>query len=83
LANLSFAARIDDPEFVRMGMNVDETRCEREPVATDALVRFASGEVADRNDSAVRNGDVGGVWRPPAAVEDPGALEDRPEQRLT
>jgi hypothetical protein len=64
-------------------MNVDETRREREPVATDAFVRVAIGEVSDRNDSAVRDGDVGGVWRPAAAVVDPGALEDRPEQRLT
>ena len=64
-------------------MNVDETRCEREPAAGDAFVRIAIGEVPDRNDSAVRDGDVGGVWRPAAAVVDPGALEDGLEQRLT
>ena len=64
-------------------MNVDETGCEREPFAEDAFVRVAFGKVPDRNDSAVRDGDVGGVWRSAAAVVDPGALEDRPEQRLT
>jgi hypothetical protein len=64
-------------------MNVDETRCECEPIAGDAFVRIAVGEVPDRNDSAVGDGDVGGVWLSAAAVVDPGALEDRPEQRLT
>ena len=66
-----------------MGMDIDEARCNREPVAGDALVRIAIGQVPDRNDSAVGDGDVGRVWRPTEAVIDPGSLEDRPEQRLT
>jgi hypothetical protein len=64
-------------------VHVDETRCEREPVARDAFVRIAVGKIADRDDRTVGNGDVGRVWRPAQAVVDPRALEDRPEQRLT
>jgi hypothetical protein len=64
-------------------VHVDETRREREPVAGDAFARVAVGEIADRDDGTVGDGDVRGVWRPAQAVIDPRALEDRPEQRLT
>ena len=83
MANLAFTARIDEPKFVGVGMNVDETRREREPVAGHALVRVAVGEIPDRDDSAVGDGYVGNVRRCAESVVDPGALEDRPEQRLT
>ena len=64
-------------------MNVDKTRREREPVAGHALVRVAVGEIPDRDDSAVGDGHIGDEWRSTESVVDPGALEDRPEQRLT
>jgi hypothetical protein len=64
-------------------MDVDEARRERKAGTRDALVRVAVGEVPDRDDPAVGNGDVGGVWLPTASVVDAGSLEDRPEQRLT
>jgi hypothetical protein len=83
LANLAFAAPVDEPQLVGMGMNVDEARREREAGTRDALVRVAVGEVPDRDDPAVGDGDVGGVWLPAVSVVDAGALEDRPEQRLT
>jgi hypothetical protein len=66
-----------------MGMNVDESRREGKPGARDAFVRVAVGEVPDRDDAAVGDRDVGGVRSGARAVVDPGALEDRPEQRLT
>jgi hypothetical protein len=83
LPNLAFTPRIDEPKLVGMGMNVDEARCECEPVAGHALVRVAFGEIPDRNDSAVGDRDVGDEWRSTESVVDPWALEDRPEQRLT
>jgi hypothetical protein len=64
-------------------MNVDETRRDREPGAGYALVRIAFGQIPDRDDSAVGDGNIGDVWRCAESVVDPGALEDRPEQRLT
>jgi hypothetical protein len=64
-------------------MYVDEARREREPFAEDAFVRIAAGEISDRDDSAVSDGDVGGERRTAQPVKDSGALEDRPEQRLT
>jgi len=66
-----------------MGVDVDEARCQREPIAGDALVRIAIGQVPDRNDPAVGDCDVGRERRAAASVEDTGPLEDRPEQRLT
>jgi hypothetical protein len=66
-----------------MGVHVDETGREREPVAGDAFARIAVGKISDRDDLPVGDGDVRGVWRPAQAVVDPRALEDRPEQRLT
>jgi hypothetical protein len=83
LANLSFAAWIDEPELVGMGVDVDKPRREREAVARHAVARIAFGEIPDRDDSAVGDGDVGDVRRCAESVVDPGALEDRPEQRLT
>jgi hypothetical protein len=83
LTNFTFAARIDEPQLVGMGMDVDEARRERKAGTRDALVRVAVGEVPDGDDSAVRDGDVGGVWRSAVSVVDAGPLEDRPEQRLT
>jgi general stress protein YciG len=65
-----------------MGMYVDEARGEREPVTRDALVRVAIGQVPDRNDPAVGDGDVGRERRAAASVEDAGPLEDRPEQEF-
>ena len=64
-------------------MYVDKSRRERKPVARDAFVRVAVGEIADRDDAAVGDRDVGGVRSGARAVVDPGPLEDRPEQRLT
>jgi len=64
-------------------VHVDETRRKREPVAGGAFARIAVGEIADRDDLPVGDGNVGGVRRPAQAVVDPRALEDRPEQRLT
>jgi len=64
-------------------MDVDEARRQCESVARNAFVRVAVGEITDRGDAAVGNGDVGGERRVARAVVDPGALEDRPEQRLT
>ena len=64
-------------------MNVDESRCEREALAGHALMRVASGQIPDCDDSAVRDGDICDVRRSAESVVDPGALEDRPEQRLT
>jgi hypothetical protein len=66
-----------------MGVYVDKARRDRKPFAGDALVRIAAGEVSDRDDPAVGDGDVGREWRSAGPVEDLGALEDRPEQRLT
>jgi hypothetical protein len=83
LTNFAFAAAVDEPELVGMGMDVDEARCEREPVGRYAFVRIAIGKVPDRDDPAVGDGDIGGERRSAEAVKDPGALEDRPEQRLT
>jgi hypothetical protein len=83
LADLSFTARIDEPKLVGMGMDVNESRREREAVAGHAFVRVAIGEIPDRDDSAVGDGDVGDVRRCAESVVDPGALEDRPKQRLT
>jgi hypothetical protein len=64
-------------------MNVDEAGRKREPVARDALVRIAIGEVPDRDDPSVRDGDIGGERFAALSVIDAGALQDRPEQRLT
>jgi hypothetical protein len=64
-------------------MDVDEAWREREPFAGDAFVRIAAGEVSDCDDSAVGDGDIGGERRTAQPVKDSGALEDRPEQRLT
>jgi hypothetical protein len=64
-------------------MYVDEARCERKPFAGYAFVRIAAGEVSDRDDPAVGDGDVGRERRSAESVKDSRALEDRPEQRLT
>ena len=64
-------------------MDVDEPWCERQSVAGHALVRVAFGEIPDRDDPTVGDGDVGDERRCAESVEDPGALEDRPKQRLT
>jgi hypothetical protein len=83
LTNFAFAAAVDDPEFVGMGMYVDKARCDREPFAGNAFVRIAAGEVSDRDDPAVGDGDVGRERRAARSVKNLRALEDRPEQRLT
>jgi hypothetical protein len=83
LANFPFAAAVDEPELVGMGMDVDEARRECEPLGRDALVRIAVGKVPDRDDPTVGDGDISGERRSAEAVKDQGALEDRPEQRLT
>ena len=64
-------------------MDVDEAWCKREPFAKDALARIAIGQVPDRNDPAVGDGDVGGERFSTASVVDAGPFEDRPDQRLT
>jgi hypothetical protein len=64
-------------------MDIDEAGRKRKPLAEDAFVRIAIGEVPDCNDSTVGDRDVGGVRRSAASVKDARALEDRPEQRLT
>ncbi|HEV2740873.1 MAG TPA: hypothetical protein VIW69_11365 [Candidatus Elarobacter sp.] len=64
-------------------MNVDEARRKREPVTRNAFVRIAIGKVPDRDDPAVRDGDIGGERFAALSVVDAGALQDRPEQRLT
>jgi hypothetical protein len=46
-------------------------------------VRVAIGEVPDRNDAPVGDGNVGDERRTTASIVDAGSLEDRPEQRLT
>ncbi|WP_317995541.1 hypothetical protein [Vulcanimicrobium alpinum] len=64
-------------------MDIDEARRKSKSITRNSFTRFAVGEVPDRNDPAVRDGDIGGVRRITGAVVDSGALEDRPEQRLT
>ena len=66
-----------------MGMYVDEARRDRKSIAGYAFVRIAAGEVSDRDDPAVGDGDVGRKRRSAESVKDPWALKDRPEQRLT
>jgi hypothetical protein len=83
LTNFPFATAVDEPELVGMGMDVDEARREREPVGRNAFVRIAIGKVPDRDDPTVCDGDISGERRSAEAVEDQGALEDGPEQRLT
>ena len=64
-------------------MNVDEAWCNRVSVARDALVRIAIGKVPDRDNPAVCDGDIGGERFAALSIVDAGALQDRPEQRLT
>jgi hypothetical protein len=64
-------------------MDVDKSRGERESLAGDAFVCVTIGEIADGDDPAVGDGDVGRERRTAGAVIDAGSLEDRPEQRLT
>ena len=83
LPDLSFAQWVYEPELVGMRVNVDEPGRQRESFAGDALVCITVGEIPDRDDPAVRDGDVGRVRNAAQAVVDPGPAEDRPEHRLT
>jgi hypothetical protein len=64
-------------------MNVDEARRKRKPVARNAFACIAIGKVPDGDDPSVRDGDIGGERFAALSVIDAGALQDRPEQRLT
>jgi hypothetical protein len=83
LTNFAFAATINEPEFIGMGMNVNETRSQYEAIARNTLDGVAIGQITNRYDSTVGHPDIRGKRRTAPSVVDDRMLEDRTVQRLT
>jgi hypothetical protein len=83
LADLPFAAPVDEPKLVRVGMDIDESRRKSKSFAGNALTGVAIRKVTNRDDFSVCDSDIGGERCATESVVDTGALKDRPEQRLT
>lgn len=80
LMHLAVGRAVDQQREIGMGVDVDETRRDREALGIDPRLRDRAVQCADLRHHAIANADIAGVRRPTRAVDDVAVRDDRVEQ---
>src|SRR5688572_10378009 len=70
LAHLALGLWVDGQGEIRMGLDVDETRCDGEASCFDYLRCAGRSQIADRRDMAFLDSNIGSAARTAASIKD-------------
>ncbi len=73
-------ARLDEPEFVGMSVDVDESGSKRATGARDSFHGVPQRAITDQSDPPLDDCDIGHERGPASAIVDPGRFENRVDQ---